>query len=411
MTTTTTAAFSTVAVARRHRASAAEFDAIARDAAEPVVLTGCLDAWPLMADLGGARGADAQIGLLDGLVGRRRLHYTSIPAQQHGQLGYRDDGAATNFTFKATKKKIVFSEFARILRRAVADPASGAVYMQSAPLGRFPELEARVPDLPYLNGGPAGYRQLWIGSGGQVVNLHFDPTHNLIAMLAGEKRITLVPPDNMADMYPAPLDCRLGDAIGSRVRLLDFDVERFPCAVRQLAKGRVAELKPGEVLYIPPMWWHHVESFGLNVMINKWVPPVPGTHFGDLTANLIRGILAYAEAPQSLRLRYRAFYSEVLFGEPAPAVAAPIGAESGVPDPAALARANRHMVETARVMHGVPDCLRKVLPQLYDYYVFQVNGAPALSTSDPQRFKRSLARYARAVGAVGSIQRLFSRSA
>jgi hypothetical protein len=378
-----------------------------RGLADPVVLTGCLDGWPLMADLRDAARPDAQLALLDTLIGSRRLHYTRIAPQQHGQLGYRDDGTGTNFTFNATKKKIAFSEFAAIVRTAVADPSSGSVYMQSAPLGRFPEVERRVPDLPYLNGGPAGYRQLWIGSGGQVVNLHFDPTHNLIAMLAGEKRVTLIPPHNMADMYPAPLDCRLGDAIGSRIKLLEFDAHRFPCAVRQLAQAQVAELQPGEILYIPPMWWHHVESFGLNVMINKWVPPVSGTHFGDLTVNLIRGILTYSDLPQSLRLRYRAFYYEMLFGEPAPRSDALAPAEVATSDPAAVALANRHMTETADAMRNVPDCLRKVLPQLYDYYVFQVDGAPALSATDPERFKRQLATYARAVGAVGSIQRLF----
>src|SRR5262249_2337338 len=184
--------------------------------------------------------------------------------------------------------------------------------------GELPAFAQCAPSLPYLRSGASGQRRLRIGAGAQIVNLQCEPTHKLVALLAGDSRITVVPPDNMADMYPAPLESCAGEAIVSRIPLLQFDARRFPCAVRQLAKGRVAELHPGEVLYIPPLWWHHVESNRLTVTIDAVVPPVSRTQLDELTVNLIRGILAYGELPQSLRLRYRAFYHEVLFGEPAP---------------------------------------------------------------------------------------------
>src|SRR5918994_1415330 len=100
---------------------------------------------------------------------------------------------------------------------------TGSFWRSSARHATLQHLQPHVPELPYLRSGAQGFRQLWIGSGGHVVNLHFDPTHNLIAMLAGTKRVTLLPPDNMFNLYPAPLDVRLGDAIGSLVKVLDFD--------------------------------------------------------------------------------------------------------------------------------------------------------------------------------------------
>lgn len=376
----------------------------------PVVLTGCLDAWPLVADLQHAGTPGAQLDILDGLVGQRKVQFTQIAPQHQGHLGYADD-LTTTFEFKSTKRKVAFADFSKVLRGALTRGDGGAVYMQSVPLGTFPALPPLVPDLPYLQ-AITGYRQLWIGSGGHVVNLHFDPTHNLIAMLAGEKRITLVPPDNLADMYPAPLDRRLGDAIGSRIKLLSLDPDKFPLALDHLARAQVATLGPGDVLYIPPMWWHHVESFGLNVMINKWVPPITGDHFGDLTANLVRGILTYHDMPSGVRQHYRRRYAP-LFGMAAAPAHPPIDPPV---DPRILARANHHLAESAKVLAGVPDCLLKTLPQLYDYYVFHAAGEPSLSASDTAGFMRRLRWFLRAVGTFNTVKaiatspaRLFNR--
>jgi len=390
-----------------------DFDRLAAGVTGPVVLKGCLERWPIVTQLYEAADPEAQLAVLERAVGRARLHYTTLPPTEHGHLGYRPDGAGANFTFNTTKKKVDFSEFSQVIRSVLRDPGRGAVYMQSAPLDRFPALQTQVPDLPYLQKGLAGYRQLWIGSGGHVVNLHFDPTHNLIAMLAGQKRVTLLPPDNMANMYPAPLDCRIGDTIGSLVRLLEPDPDKYPRAEAELAKAQVAELSPGDVLYLPPLWWHHVESFGLNVMINKWVPPISGTDFGDLTANVIDGILTYRPLPASLRLQYRELYRGVVFGQPPARLAAPdprgAAADEGRVDAAMMAAANHHLLQAWRTMRGVPDCLRAVVPQLYDYYVFQVDGPPALSRGNEEAFLRSLRRYSRALRAVSSIQRWFGR--
>ena len=394
-------------VTRREAPLADAFDRLAEEGTAPLVMTGCLERWPLASELWKAGTPTAQIAVLERLIGHRKLHYTTIAPEQRGHLGYAADGTGTNFTF-TSGGKVPFSQFAAALRATLAGPQGGAVYMQSAPLGGFPELLPQVPDLPYLAGGAEGYRQLWIGSGGHVVNLHFDPTHNLIAMLTGRKRVTLVPPDNMASMYPAPLDCRLGDAIGSQVTLLAPDVQKFPRAPGELAKAQVATLEPGDVLYIPPMWWHHVESFGLNVMLNKWVLPVSATRFTDITANIVRGILIFDDIPAIVRLRYRDFYHATLFASDAPPPAPP-----AVEDPATarlLQPVHRHVLDTWRVLRGVPPSLRTRLPQLYDYYVFQVDGPPALSTTSPTGFRRKLRLYAAVVGAMRAVRSLGRRA-
>lgn len=389
------------AVPTLHTPPPSDFDAMVAEGSRPVVLTGCLDDWPLFAGLRDAGEVGAQVDLLERLVGSRKVRYTSIAAAQQGHLGYREDGAGTNFRFDSGGT-VPFPRFAQALRETVATPDGGAVYMQSVPLPHFPGLLPQVPDLPYLRSGAPAFRQLWIGSGGQVVNLHFDPTHNLIAMLAGTKRVTLVPPDHMGNLYPAPLDMRLGDAIGSMVKVLAPDFSKHPRAAQELAKAQVATLNPGDVLYIPPMWWHHVESFGLNVMINTWVLPVSPDHFTDLTRNVVRGIFAFDDVPPDVRARYRARFQALAAGE---AVTVDARAAS---DGGSLA-GERFMRDAAAVLDGVPAALRRSLPQLYDYYVFQTDGPPALSHTNPDGFKRKLRLYAWTMGALRAAQSLVSR--
>jgi hypothetical protein len=394
-------------IVRLQKPTVEEFNERAVRAGRPALLTGCLDDCGLLASLRSAAQTGAQVDVLSRLIGRRKVHYTAIPPNQGGQLGYGDDGAA-NFSFSTGKHKVPFRLFADTLRDTLrADGRKGSVYMQSVPIGRVPELAPLVPDVPYLRDGVEDYSQFWVGSGGHVVNLHFDPAHNLVAMLSGRKRFTILPPDNMANLYPAPLDTRLGDTVGSRVTLLDPDLERFPRFETELAKAQAAELEPGDLFYLPPMWWHHVESFGLNVMFNTWILPISGSHFGNLTASLVRGLLLFHDVDARVRADYRPAYAAILTGAtPDPAATLAPGTDAGFG-----ARVSRHMAETARVLKDVPACLCETLPQLYDYYLFHVAGPPALARGEPAAFLRKLRWYTRLAAVVDALRRVTTRSA
>lgn len=37
-------------------------------------------------------------------------------------------------------------------------------------------------------------------------------------------------------------------------------------------KPQIVTLEPGDVLFVPPGWWHYVESLGLTVSVNIWLP-------------------------------------------------------------------------------------------------------------------------------------------
>lgn len=75
----------------------------------------------------------------------------------------------------------------------------------------------------------------------------------------------------MGNLYIGPLDfAPTGGAI-SMTRLDRPDDPRFPRLHHALEHSLTAELQPGDAIYIPPLWWHHVESLQtLNALVNYW---------------------------------------------------------------------------------------------------------------------------------------------
>ncbi|CAE7219592.1 hif1an, partial [Symbiodinium sp. CCMP2456] len=97
---------------------------------------------------------------------------------------------------------------------------------------------------------------LFAGLGGTLYHCHYDLQPNLHVQLTGRKRFILFPPEDWRHLYPFPVHHDLDRR--SMVDLDAPDCDRFPGW--QNAKGYMVELEPGEALYIPPYWWHHVQS-------------------------------------------------------------------------------------------------------------------------------------------------------
>ena len=113
--------------------------------------------------------------------------------------------------------------------------------------------------------------RIWIGNRLKV-QTHFDLLYNIACVVGGRRRFTLFPPEQVANLYLGPLDFtpagrarQHGAAHQSGLRALSRASPR-PCATRSSA-----ELEPGDALYIPYAWWHHVESLTpFNVLVNYW---------------------------------------------------------------------------------------------------------------------------------------------
>jgi hypothetical protein len=156
-------------------------------------------------------------------------------------------------------------------------PPFASVYHQST------EDELRLIDWAWLreaqacapDAAPFDVCQLWAGTGCGTTPLHFDALTNVLAQVAGRKRILLYPPSSTFRIYPYPVGhARDNYAMADEAIERDDDhvsAVRFPA----LAGARCIEatLEAGEALFLPRYYWHRVSQLdeGVeNLSINFW---------------------------------------------------------------------------------------------------------------------------------------------
>ena len=103
----------------------------------------------------------------------------------------------------------------------------------------------------------------------------------------------------------------------SMVSLRDPDFTRYPKFRAALAAAEVAVLQPGDCIFIPPLWWHHVESLEpFNVLVNYWWhDPLGADSKADSAFDaLLHGILSIRGLPPESRRAWQAFFEQYVFG-------------------------------------------------------------------------------------------------
>jgi hypothetical protein len=289
-------------VAVHSAVDAAGFHAI-MGAEQPVVIKGLIDHWPALAH--GRQSASQLITYLKAMDRGAPAPVMEAPFATSGHYTYAP--GLSEFTF--SKRQGGISSTLDRIAAVMDQPKAPFIAIQMLPLDSHLPDFIRANPVPLLP--PHIPPRLWIGRPLKT-QTHNDRDHNLACVIAGRRRFVLFPPEQVSNLYVGPLEAP------PPLSLVDPeapDFERFPRFREALSAASVAWLEPGDCLFLPKYWWHHVTSLEpFNAMVNYW--------WGDTATGLERpsdafltALLAFRDMPPGQRRYWRAMFDAHVFGD------------------------------------------------------------------------------------------------
>ncbi len=274
---------------------------------EPVLLKGLVRDWSLVA--AGRESSQAAIAHLLEHSNGRPLPYSWGPADTAGRPFYDDSYTRLNTEARRGTLEQVLGE----IQAHLDDARPPTHYVASVPVDSvLPGLRARN-DLDFAAHGVEAPPAIWIGNR-TTASCHYDAPDNIACCAVGRRRFTLFPPEQIHNLYPGPLEPTPG---GQAVSVVDFDapdLARFPRFAQALAHARSVELDPGDALFIPSMWWHHVQGLSpFNVLVNYWWNSVPAWVPTPMHA-LHHALWAIRDRPEREKQAWREVFEYYVFG-------------------------------------------------------------------------------------------------
>lgn len=282
------------------------FDNVIRPARQPALLKGLVADWPLVRVA--QRGDSELIEALSVNSSDAAITYAHAPHDVAGRFHYTEDGSALNFE----RSQMSLREFLRLLQTEAKAVRPRAMAAQGLDVRKCLPNFAAVHPLSLL---PASVLpRMWI-SNPACVATHGDDLENLACCGAGRRRFTVFPPNQLANLYLGPFELTPGGTPISMVHLTAPDFERFPRFSEALDVAQVAELEPGDALYIPYQWYHHVEALDpINILVNYWWDPARDD-LGSRWDALLHAIIALRGLPADQRSAWREIFDYYVFLE------------------------------------------------------------------------------------------------
>ncbi len=225
-------------IPRRHALPAEVFFDEHYTTLTPVVLTGLTDDWP-------GRGWS-----LESLA--VRVGNPEIEVQMD-----READADFELNSIAHKRRMRWHD---ILARLAGDPDTNDFYVTANNSGlnrkALHPLWQDAGRLPgYLGKSHLGDGFFWMGPKGTVTPWHHDLTQNLLVNMVGTKRVVLVSP---AETHRMRNHRHCFSLFGADATLSDAPEAERPHVL-------TVDIGPGEILFLPVGWWHHVTGLSLTI--------------------------------------------------------------------------------------------------------------------------------------------------
>lgn len=276
-------------------------------AGKPAVLRGLVRDWGLVA--AGLRSVDDAMAYLRSFYNGKQLSASFATAQVAGRLFYNDDFTRLNFEARRTQLGNVLDE----IKAHLDEAQPPTMYIGSTLIDSYLPGMRKDNDLGFARFGIDAPPAIWIGNR-TVASCHYDAPNNIACVAVGRRRFTMFPPSEIDKLYPGPLELNPG---GQAVSLVDFsnpDDERFPRFREALAAGYSAVLEPGDAIFVPSMWWHHVEGLSaFNTLVNYWWSSSP-KYVPSPMSSLYHAIWSIRDRPEAEKEAWRQVFEYYVFG-------------------------------------------------------------------------------------------------
>lgn len=274
------------------------------NSSEPLLLKGMVDQWPIVhAARESAQSADRYL--------RRFYQNATVGAffgapDTGGRVFYNDDMTGFNFQQVMLKLDAILDK----IQQHSYDDRPPALYVGSTTVDTCLPGFRSENDIEFGDIDPLA--SIWLGNRTRVA-AHYDVPDNIACCAVGRRRFTLFPPSEVGNLYPGPLDLT---PAGQAISLVNFsrpDYDKYPGFRDALKNAQVAEMEPGDAIFIPSMWWHHVEGLSsFNVLINYWWRQSPP--YMDTPVNVLNhALLTLRDLPEAQRQAWQALFNYYIF--------------------------------------------------------------------------------------------------
>jgi len=277
--------------------------------AEPCILRGLVKDWGITR--AGLRSDQDAMTYIRSFYNGKTIGTSIGEPEIAGRLFYNEEFTRLNFV----SQRAQMDEFLDRIRAHLGDERPPTMYMGSTLVDSCLPGFRQENDLGFAAHGIDPPPSIWIGNR-TIASCHYDAPNNIACCVVGTRRFTVFPPEQIFNLYPGPLEPTPG---GQAISLVDFenpDLEKFPNFRAAIEAGQVAEVGPGDAVFIPSMWWHHVQGLSsFNTLVNYWWTTVPA--FIPTSMNtLYHAIWTLRDRPENEKRAWKEVFDYYVFGPP-----------------------------------------------------------------------------------------------
>ena len=272
----------------------------------PKVLKGLVNHWPVVEADNNGQLSD----YLARFASDNVFNVVVAGGDAKGRLFYNQDLSGFNFGRRQGSIKDVLAQLSQL--QHAQEQLQPTIYLGSTSVeqclpGFLAEQNLALNELQPLISA-------WLGNQTRIA-AHFDAVDNIACVAGGKRRFTLFAPEQLENLYVGPSDFT---PAGQAISLVDFhnpDHEKYPRFKIAAQNAYIAELEAGDALFIPAMWWHHVEALSdINLLINYWWRSTP-RFMGEPVDAFRHALLSVKSLPLEQKKAWQQLFEHYVFDE------------------------------------------------------------------------------------------------